>query len=82
MVRTLHLHRIRCEIPLGGTKIPHAAWSGQMCTDRQTAPVLYQRLSLVAVLLLSHYVMSDSFAIPGPVAFQAPLSMGFLRQEC
>ena len=32
-------------------------------------------------LLFSHYVVSDSFEIRWAVAFQAPLSMGFLRQE-
>ena len=32
-------------------------------------------------LLFSHEVMSDSFVIPWTVARQAPLSMGFARQE-
>ena len=32
-------------------------------------------------LLFSHYIVSDSFEIRWAVAFQAPLSMGFLRQE-
>ena len=30
---------------------------------------------------LSHSVMSDSFATPWTVTHQAPLSMGFFRQE-
>ena len=33
------------------------------------------------LLLFSHSVMSDSFATPWTVAHQAPLSMGFPRQE-
>ena len=37
-------------------------------------------LSLI-VLLFSHLVVSDSFATPWTVAHQAPLSMGFPRQE-
>ena len=31
--------------------------------------------------MLSHSVMSNSFATPWTVACQAPLSMGFSRQE-
>ena len=34
------------------------------------------------LLLFGHYVMSDSFATPWTIAYQAPLSMGFPRQEC
>ena len=34
------------------------------------------------VLMLSHSVVSDSFATPSTVASQAPLSMEFPRQEC
>ena len=33
------------------------------------------------LLLFSHYVMSESFATPWTIAYQAPLSMGFPRQE-
>ena len=33
------------------------------------------------VVVFSHSVVSDSFATPWTVARQAPLSMGFLRQE-
>ena len=33
------------------------------------------------LLLFSHEVVSDSFATPWTVALQAPLSVGFLRQE-
>ena len=33
------------------------------------------------LLLFSHYIMSDSFATPWTIAYQAPLSMGFPRQE-
>ena len=33
------------------------------------------------LLLFSHLVMSESFVIPWTVACQAPLSMGFPRQE-
>ena len=32
--------------------------------------------------LFSHSVMSNSFVTPWTVAHQAPLSMGFPRQEC
>ena len=32
-------------------------------------------------MLFSHSVLSNSFAIPGTVALQAPLSMRFPRQE-
>ena len=34
------------------------------------------------LLLFGHPVVSDSFATPRTVALQAPLSMGFPRQEC
>ena len=34
-----------------------------------------------SLLLFSSEVMSDSFAVPWTVAYQAPLSMGFPRQE-
>ena len=34
------------------------------------------------LLLFSHLVMSESFVTPWTVACQAPLSMGFPRQEC
>ena len=33
------------------------------------------------LLLLSYYVISDSFVTPQTVARQVPLSMGFSRQE-
>ena len=33
------------------------------------------------MLLLSHYVVSDCFVTPWTVAHQAPLSIGFPRQE-
>jgi len=35
----------------------------------------------ISVLLFSHSVVSNSFATPWTVAWQAPLSMGFSRQE-
>ena len=35
-----------------------------------------------AKCVLSRLVMSDSFVTPWTVAHQAPLSTGFLRQEC
>ena len=35
----------------------------------------------VMILLLSHQVVSNSFAIPWTVAHQAPLSMGFPMKE-
>ena len=35
----------------------------------------------MVLLLFSHQVLSNSFAIPQTVAHQAPLSMGFPRQE-
>jgi len=42
----------------------------------------WQNSSFIAFLLLfSHSVESDSFATPWTVAHQAPLSMGFSRQE-
>ena len=31
--------------------------------------------------MLSHSIVSDSFATPWTIALQAPLSMGFFRQE-
>ena len=34
------------------------------------------------LLFLSHWVVSDSFVTPRTVAHQAPLSVGFPRQEC
>ena len=37
---------------------------------------------MMLLLLFSHLVMSNSFATPWIVAHQAPLSMGFPRQEC
>ena len=33
-------------------------------------------------LLFNRCVMSDSFATPWTAVFQAPLSMGYPRQEC
>ena len=42
--------------------------------------ILYQCV-LVCWAMLSHSVMSDSFATPRTVAHQTPLSMGFSRQE-
>ena len=47
-------------------------------------PCLYLPVALrivVVVLLFSRSVMSISFATPWMVACQAPLSMGFPRQE-
>ena len=38
-------------------------------------------LEVSLLLLFSHRVMSDSFATPWTVAYQALLSMGFSRQE-
>ena len=35
-----------------------------------------------ALLLISHSVVSDSFATSWIAAYQATLSMGFSRQEC
>ena len=35
-----------------------------------------------ALFLFNHEVVSDCFETPGTVAYQAPLSMGFFRQEC
>ena len=35
----------------------------------------------LSISLFSPYVLSDSFATPWTVALQAPLSMGFPRQE-
>ena len=34
------------------------------------------------LLLFSHQIMSSSFATPWTVIHQAPLSMGFPKQEC
>ena len=46
-------------------------------------PLLYgfNFFFLDSVLFFSHSVMPDSFATPWAVAHQAPLSMGFPRQE-
>ena len=38
-------------------------------------------LQVVSLLAFSRYLVSDSFATPWTVAPQAPLSMGFSRQE-
>ena len=38
-------------------------------------------LKMSLLLLFSHQVVSDSFVIPWTVAHQAPLFMGFPRQE-
>ena len=38
--------------------------------------------AFIRLWLFSHSVTSDSFATPWTVARQAPLSMGFPRQEC
>ena len=38
-------------------------------------------LKMSLLLLFSHQVVSDSFATPWTVAHQAPLFMGFPRQE-
>ena len=39
------------------------------------------KLSIEKGLLFSHSVLSDSFATPWTVACQAPLSLGYCRQE-
>ena len=36
---------------------------------------------ILLLLVFSHSVVSDSFKTPWPAAHQAPLSMGFPRQE-
>ena len=41
----------------------------------------FQHIHRFALLLFSCYAMSDSFATLWTVACQAPLSMGFPRQE-
>ena len=56
-----------CWVPGWRTKIPHAA------------PHSWKIILLL--LLFSHSVVSDSFATPWTLARQAPLSMGFPRQE-
>ena len=40
-----------------------------------------QQCEHTLLLVFSHYVMSSSFATPWAVVCQAPLSMGFSRQE-
>ena len=40
-----------------------------------------RKQSVSALLLFSQLVVSDSFSIPWTIAHQAPLSMGFSRQE-
>ena len=40
-----------------------------------------RKQSIYALLLFSHSVVSDSFATVQTIAHQAPLSMGFSRQE-
>ena len=37
---------------------------------------------MLLFLLFSYSVVSDSFTTPWTIAYQAPLSIGFLRQEC
>ena len=46
-------------------------------------PVLYNKFSLVAYFMhvLSHFSHVQLFATPGTLALQAPLSLGFSRQE-
>ena len=36
---------------------------------------------LLLSLLFSHSIMSNSFSMPWTIVCQAPLSMGFLKQE-
>ena len=43
---------------------------------------LYVRDLLYIIMLFSHYVVSDSFATPWTIDLEAPLSMGFPKQEC
>ena len=46
-----------------------------------TVPSTLAPSILLLLLLYSHEVMSDSFAIPWTIACQAPLAMGFPGQE-
>ena len=50
-------------------------WFSDLTT---TTPKMRYRWQM---LLFSHSVMSDSSATPWTIAFQAPLSLGFTRQE-
>ena len=60
-------------------------WYSRWCLKPFLRVVVFQCISHVywryLLLLFNHYVISDSFATPWILACQAPLSMGFSRQE-
>ena len=41
----------------------------------------YKTVNFRVVVVFSHRVLSDSFVTPWTIGYQAPLSMGFPRQE-
>ena len=51
------------------------------CSQRYTEKKRLIEMILQMLLLFSHSVVSDSFVTPWTVAHQAPLSMGFSRQD-
>ena len=81
-----HVGRILClppmylktgyKFPFVKMSIPHPSSSH----PQDKKPAHHQRLMFL-LLLLSREVMSDSFAPPWTVVCQAPVSMGFPRQE-
>ena len=64
----------------GGTWIHVYVWLRPFSVHLKF-PQHFQLALLLLLLLFSHYVMSDSLWPYGPLAHQAPLSMGFSRQE-
>ena len=51
-------------------------------TSGPSHAVAWGEHAFIHLWLFSHSITSDSFATPWTVARQAPLSMGFPRQEC
>ena len=56
-------------------------WLGRSLHRHDSIPFPVHRIQRCMRLLFSCSVVSNSFAIPWTVAHQAPLSMGFSRQE-
>ena len=50
-----------------------------MCHSWRGGLEFFEHSGKVPMLLLSHYIVSDSSATPWTVAHQAPLSVGFPR---
>jgi len=73
----LALHRLN---PIGQSKLQGQAQSrGRECTSPTVRP--WQDCGDFILLVFSCSFISDSFATPWTITHQAPLSMGFSRQE-